>query len=99
MAYTKGQWGRYTPNPELTDAENIAEAKKVNAVITLEKINNIENGIANAHKDISDIELTPGPQGKQGVKGDPGAKGSDGFGTKAQYDDIIERLNALESAE
>ncbi|UUV45914.1 collagen-like protein [Bacillus phage vB_BanS-Thrax3] len=43
-----------------------------------------------------------GAQGIQGVKGDKGdtgatgAKGADGFGTKAQYDDIIARLTALE---
>ncbi|MGV4321302.1 collagen-like triple helix repeat-containing protein [Bacillus mojavensis] len=35
----------------------------------------------------------PGIQGEKGEKGDPGA---DGFGTKAQYDDIIARLEALE---
>ena len=31
-----------------------------------------------------------------GEKGDPGA---DGFGTEAQYNDIIARLEALEAAE
>jgi len=46
---------------------------------------------------------TAGAQGIQGVKGDKGdtgatgAKGADGFGTKAQYDDIIARLVALEA--
>lgn len=41
-----------------------------------------------------------GIQGIQGVKGDTGAtgaKGADGFGTQAQYDAIIARLNALEA--
>lgn len=41
-----------------------------------------------------------GIQGIQGVKGDTGAtgaKGADGFGTQAQYDAIIARLNALEN--
>ena len=38
-----------------------------------------------------------GAQGIQGVKGDTGAKGADGFGTEAQYNDIINRLNALEN--
>lgn len=39
-----------------------------------------------------------GPKGDKGDKGDTGAKGADGFGTKAQYDDIIARLNALEGS-
>src|SRR5690625_4041427 len=39
-----------------------------------------------------------GAQGPKGDKGDPGADGADGFGTEAQYNDIIARLEALESA-
>ena len=35
-----------------------------------------------------------GDAGAQGPKGDPGA---DGFGTEAQYNDIIARLEALEA--
>src|SRR5690554_1709439 len=50
-----------------------------------------------------------GPQGEQGIQGEPGTpgeqgeqgiqgpKGADGFGTEAQYNDIIARLEALES--
>lgn len=41
-----------------------------------------------------------GIQGIQGLKGDTGAtgaKGADGFGTQAQYNAIIARLDALES--
>src|SRR5690625_2051941 len=37
----------------------------------------------------------PGPQGEQGPQGPPGA---DGFGTEEQYNEIIARLEALESA-
>lgn len=46
-----------------------------------------------------------GPAGEQGPKGDvgdrgpAGADGADGFGTEAQYNDIISRLEALEGAE
>ena len=46
-----------------------------------------------------------GPQGDagaKGAKGDTGAQGpagADGFGTEAQYNDIIARLEALEAAE
>lgn len=38
-----------------------------------------------------------GAQGPKGDKGDTGAAGKDGFGTKAQYDEIIARLATLES--
>lgn len=38
-----------------------------------------------------------GPTGATGPKGDKGDTGAAGFGTKAQYDDIIARLTALES--
>lgn len=41
----------------------------------------------------------PGAKGDPGEKGDPGAPGApgaDGFGTEAQYNDIISRLEALE---
>ena len=53
----------------------------------------------------------PGADGAQGPKGDTGAKGAkgdtgpagtdgaDGFGTEAQYNDIIARLEALEATE
>ena len=46
-----------------------------------------------------------GAKGAKGDKGDPGtpgvdgADGADGFGTEAQYNDIIARLEALESPE
>ena len=39
-----------------------------------------------------------GDDGAQGPKGDPGANGADGFGTEAQYNDIIARLEALEAS-
>lgn len=40
-----------------------------------------------------------GVDGQQGTQGNPGADGKDGFGTEAQYNDIIARLEALEGAE
>src|SRR5699024_4523672 len=46
-----------------------------------------------------------GPQGDAGAKGakgdtgDQGPAGADRFGTEAQYNDIIARLEALEAAE
>ena len=42
-----------------------------NELITKEKLNNIENGIAN-------IELTPGPAGPQGPRGEQGPAGPQG---------------------
>lgn len=41
----------------------------------------------------------PGPEGPEGPEGPAGADGADGFGTEAQYDDIIARLEALETPE
>jgi len=44
----------------------------------------------------------PGPQGEQGPAGQDGTNGTngaDGFGTEAQYNDIIARLEALENPE
>ena len=38
-----------------------------------------------------------GAKGAKGDKGDAGAPGADGFGTEAQYNDIIARLEALEA--
>src|SRR5690625_5679910 len=40
-----------------------------------------------------------GPQGEQGPAGQDGTNGADGFGTEAQYNDIIARLEALENPE
>lgn len=39
-----------------------------------------------------------GDKGDQGVKGDTGAKGEPGFPTQAQWDDLVARVAALESA-
>ena len=61
--------------------------------------------------DVAGKEGPQGPRGEAGAKGDTGAKGTkgdtgaqgpagaDGFGTEAQYNDIIARLEALEAAE
>lgn len=39
-----------------------------------------------------------GDTGAQGIQGDKGDTGAPGFGTEAQYNDIIQRLTALENA-
>ena len=40
-----------------------------------------------------------GADGAKGAKGDKGDPGAAGFGTEAQYNDIIARLEALETPE
>lgn len=71
------------------------------------RLNRIEQGIAG-------VELTPGPDGPKGAKGDKGAAGSDGakgakgdngeagvdgFPTEAQWNDLVARVEALETPE
>lgn len=50
-------------------------------------------------QDIIDVAGEPGPEGPKGKPGAKGNPGAVGFGTKEQYDEIIERLNALENPE
>lgn len=65
--------------------------------------NKITAALVEIRSNIDSIELTPGPEGPQGPAGKDGAKGAkgdagaDGFGTEAQYNDIISRLEALEA--
>ena len=79
--------------------------------ITAAELNRIEAaGLAKAAKGDTGPQGPEGPKGDPGAdgadgpkgdKGDPGpagAKGADGFGTEAQYNDIIARLEALETA-
>ncbi|MDN6637509.1 MAG: hypothetical protein L0L05_04070 [Yaniella sp.] len=80
--------------------------------ITAAELNRIE--AAGAAKAAKGDKGDPGADGKDGAKGDPGADGkdgakggtgaagadgADGFGTEAQYNDIIDRLEALETPE
>ena len=75
--------------------------------------NKIVDAIKEARTNVDEIELTPGPEGPQGPEGPrgpagadgakgatgaAGKNGADGFGTEAQYNDIIARLEALEGA-
>ena len=54
-------------------------------------------------KDIVDVAGVQGPKGDPGTPGTngkdgaQGPQGADGFGTEAQYNDIIARLEALEA--
>ena|SRR5690625_1342211 len=95
MAYTPFEW---------------ADGEEGGTPITAERLNHIEQGIAN-------IELLEGPEGPRGPagadgedgaagakgdKGDPGedgADGADGFPTEAQWDALVARVDALEAAD
>ena len=66
MSYTKNNWAIY--NPDLPDEE------QDDAFITLAKLENIENGIEEAHN----LAAIPGPQGEPGKDGQDGAKGDKG---------------------
>ena len=67
-----------------------ADGEAGNTPITAAELNRIEAaGAAKAAK---------GDKGDKGDQGDPGTPGANGFGTEAQYNDIIARLEALEGA-
>ena len=67
-----------------------ADGEAGNTPITAAELNRIEAaGAAKAAK---------GAKGDKGDQGDPGTPGANGFGTEAQYNDIIARLEALEAA-
>lgn len=57
-----------------------------------------ENGTWNLQGNLRGPQGERGPEGPQGEQGPAGADGQDGFGTEAQYNDIIARLEALENA-
>lgn len=48
--------------------------------------------------ELNRIEAAGLAKATKGDKGDTGAPGANGFGTEAQYNDIIARLEALETA-
>ncbi|WP_342512792.1 hypothetical protein MKY34_19625 [Sporosarcina sp. FSL K6-1522] len=54
---------------------------------------NGDKGDAFTYADFTQEEL----DALKGSKGDPGTSGNDGFGTQAQYEDIIQKLEALET--
>lgn len=82
MAYTPFEW---------------ADGEQGGTPITAERLNHIEQGIA-------DVEATPGergPEGPEGPRGPAGADGddgADGFPTEEQWDALVARVDALESA-
>ena len=86
MAYIKNNWAVW--NPELTDEE------QPEAFLTKDKLENIENGIEEAHKLIEAVVVTNGTDGKDGVDGKDGytpVKGIDYF----TEDDKKEMVDAV----
>lgn len=84
MAYTPQEWRDGDPETPLS----------------AERLNHIERGIA-------DVETTPGPPGADGTDGQDGAPGADGadgqdgadgFPTEEQWNDLVARVEALETA-
>ena len=76
--------------------------------ITAAELNRIENGIANVEltpgpEGPQGEQGPPGADGKDGAKGDkgdkgdPGADGKDGFPTEEQWNDLVARVEALET--
>ena len=87
MAYTKTTW--------VNDSE---------PAINAANLNKIEQGIADAHA----IVAEPGPKGDKGDpgakgdKGNPGTKGDKGdpgFPTEEQWNELVARVDALETPE
>lgn len=78
MAYTPFEW---------------ADGEEGGTPITAERLNHIENGIA-------DVELEPGPKGDKGDtgdKGDKGDKGDPGFPSESDWNALVARVEALEN--
>ena len=90
MAYTKTKW--------VNDSE---------PAINAANLNKIEQGIADAHA----IVAEPGPKGDKGDPGEPGSKGDKGnpgskgdkgdpgFPTEEQWNELVARVDALETPE
>ena len=90
MAYTKTKW--------VNDSE---------PAINAANLNKIEQGIADAHA----IVAEPGPKGDKGDPGEPGPKGDKGnpgskgdkgdpgFPTEEQWNELVARVDALETPE
>lgn len=58
----------------------------------------VDNGFTGTEAEwLASLKGEQGPEGPQGIQGEQGPAGADGFGTEAQYNDIIARLEALES--
>lgn len=58
----------------------------------------VQNGFEGTEQEwLASLKGPKGDKGDPGEQGEPGKDGADGFGTETQYNDIIARLEALES--
>ncbi|HJE97931.1 MAG TPA: collagen-like protein [Ligilactobacillus acidipiscis] len=80
MAYEQQEWGTYAYDESKSLAENIAAAKAVDALVTVDKIKHMEQGIANEQV---------GPQGEAGAPGKDGATGPAGSDAKQIKSGVI----------
>ncbi|GAA1453463.1 hypothetical protein JOF45_000415 [Nesterenkonia lacusekhoensis] len=78
-----------------------ADGEEGGTPITAERLNSLEQGIAEVEllEGPEGPEGPQGPQGEAGPAGSDGSDGSDGFPTEAQWDDLVARVAALESAD
>ena len=89
----------YTPR---TDWKNLPDES---TPVTAEDLVRIEQGIADAHTAIADVETTPGPKGDkgddgpEGPQGPKGDDGADGFPSETDWNALVARVEALEAAE
>ena len=76
-----------------------ADGSEGGTPITAAELNRIEAaGLAKAAKGDQGDQGDQGKPGTSGAKGDKGDTGDPGFGTEAQYDDLVSRIEALEAA-
>lgn len=101
MAYTKQTWNDDDPATPLSAARlnHLEEGIAAKA----EKGDKGDPGADGADGPQGDPgpQGGPGPQGEPGPQGDPGpqgADGADGFPSESQWDELVARVAALESA-
>ena len=104
MAYSKQTWTNGDPSTPLSAERlnhietGIAESFEVGGPKG-EKGDKGDPGQDGAKGDKGDpgTDGAKGDPGQDGAKGDKGDKGDPGFGTEAQYTEIVDRLDAIEA--
>lgn len=100
MAYTPYQWKNGESGGTPITAERLNHIEQGIADVELTPGPEGPQGPAGA--DGSDGSEGPqgpeGPRGPEGPEGPEGQKGADGFPTEAQWNDLVSRVEALESA-
>ena len=65
----------------------------------VEDHNQIISALREIRDNVDSVETTPGPKGDKSDPGNPGAPGNDGFPTEAQWNDLVARVESLETPE